>query len=376
MENNELRKLLNEANRNNRIKIRFDSTKNEKRKAYLEHYENYKRNKRPIDVYFTGSKSEIMQAIKLAKEIRDHRTIELIENKEDFQLADKSSKINFHNYAFKYANSKNDKNKKSYIDAIRSFAKVIDENCTLSKIDDSLIRKWIDNNKRLSPYTIKRYSVNLKAVFNNAIKEGLVKKNPFDSIQIKYPVRDIKFLTEEELKILIGTEMKYQNIKNAFLFSCFTGLRLSEIIRLTWSDFNEKDSRIKIYQSKTDNIIYNKIDSNALMIINEQKHLKVNSKDRIFKLPTYKYLRINIRNWIESAKISKKITFHCARHTFATLMISNDVPVEVVKEYLGHHDISTTMIYAKITNKLKDIAIEKLPKILKENSYWRENVFK
>ena len=112
-------------------------------------------------------------------------------------------------------------------------------------------------------------------------------------------------------------------------------------------------------------IILMKLHPTAFGIVNNQKELRKNSEDgKVFLLPidTGTINKV-IRNWMKSAGIKKEITYHCSRHTFATMCLTYDIDIYTVKKLLGHSDLKSTEIYAKLIDKKKDEAIEKLPQL-------------
>ena len=212
----------------------------------------------------------------------------------------------------------------------------------------------------VSPNTTSTYYSNFKAMLNIALKKNIISKNP--AIFIKNPSVKAKreFLVEIEIKKISNDTIINQNIKNAFLFSCFTGLRISDIKSLTWK--NVKEQRLEVLQKKTSDTLRMKISSSAQNILSAQRNGDKLS-DHIFRLPGEDAINKHIKRWILRNGIDKHITFHCARHTFATLCLTYDIDIYTVSKLLGHKDIKHTQIYAKIIDKKRDDAIDKLPNL-------------
>lgn len=164
-------------------------------------------------------------------------------------------------------------------------------------------------------------------------------------------------MTIDELKSLMQTDCKNENIKRAFLFSCLTGLRFSDVSKAKWSDLH-KDSenkfQIEYQMQKTKKLHYLSLSNEALKWLPEK-----GASDLIFQMPRNDHYNETLANWVKKAGITKKITFHCSRHTNATLNLTLGVPIEVVSKLLGHSKISTTQIYADIINKAKREAVDK-----------------
>ena len=171
------------------------------------------------------------------------------------------------------------------------------------------------------------------------------------------------YLTVEEIKKLSNTHCSHPVIKRAFLFSCLTGIRKGDISRLTWSDVQTQGqfTRIIFRQEKTDNVEYLDINSQASALLGERGL----SDEKIFKGFTNPMTISKIlTSWVKEAGIKKKITFHCARHTFAVMMLDLGTDIYTVSKLLGHKKLTTTQIYAKVLDKNKQQAVNKIPPIL------------
>lgn len=172
-----------------------------------------------------------------------------------------------------------------------------------------------------------------------------------------------EYLTHGELQVLSNTSCKYEVLKNAFIFSCLSGLRWSDINAMIWSEVRDEDngvSRVNFRQQKTDGVEYLYISSQARGLLGERKH----SSERVFKGLKYGAVYNNeIVRWCNRAGISKHITFHSARHTNALLLLENGADIYTVSKLLGHREIRTTSIYAKIVDKKMKEAANLIPEI-------------
>jgi len=211
--------------------------------------------------------------------------------------------------------------------------------------------------KPLSQNSCHSYYNKFRASLNQAFDEKIINENPAKRIKsIKQGETQREYLTQEELQALMNTECRYDVLKNAFLFSCFTGLRWSDINTLTWSKIHKFDAgyRIQFIQQKTKGVEYLDIPTNALQYIGE----KENPDDRVFIGLKYSaYMNTALARWILKAGITKQITFHCARHTYATFLLTKGVDIYTVSKMLGHKELKTTQIYAKIIDQKKRDAV-------------------
>ena len=170
-------------------------------------------------------------------------------------------------------------------------------------------------------------------------------------------------MTIEELKRLIGTECKYEIMKQAFLFSCLCGLRVSDIRKLKWSDLQKSGERIRIEikMQKTKEPLYLPISDEALKWLPQQNEAK--GDDLIFPLTHEGTINKILQKWAKDAGVIKHISFHVARHTHATMMLTLGADLYTVSKLLGHKNIATTQIYAKIVDKKKEEAISLIPNL-------------
>lgn len=204
------------------------------------------------------------------------------------------------------------------------------------------------------------------SVFNLAMKDGIIRINPTIGIErFKEPESEREFLTIEELRRLHETPPPDETLATAFFFSCLTGLRWGDIVNLTWGEVQESPSGVRIVfrQQKTGGLEYLDINGQAASLLGE----RAGDNEHVFVSLGGQYTaRTKIATWVRCAGINKHITFHCARHTFAVMMLDLGVDLYTVSKLLGHRDISTTQIYAKVLDKNKQAAVAKIPPIFKK----------
>ncbi|WP_309613993.1 site-specific integrase [Flavobacterium sp.] len=214
---------------------------------------------------------------------------------------------------------------------------------------------------KLSINSASSYFNIIKHTIHEAYRRRLIKDDYALRVKcIKMVDTNREYLTFEEVKDLIKTECRYEVLKRAFLFSCLTGLRWSDVHNLKWKDIRDRDGvpHIVFTQKKTKNAEVLPISSNAIELIGD----KGDDNDRVFIGLRYSaYFNTALLVWVTNAGIKKHITFHCARHTNAVLLLNNGVDIYVVSKMLGHKEIKTTAIYAKVMHKTKIDAVEKLP---------------
>ena len=220
--------------------------------------------------------------------------------------------------------------------------------------------------RQLSPNTRNTYFTRLAAALNKAVLDGLIATAPTKNFTRKHGNRPQQqaskreYLTESELKALINTDCKCKEIREAFLFSCMCGLRWSDINALRWQDIHTNGNvwQIETRMVKTQELLYLPLSEQAKAFIPERADKALS--DRVFTLPSlFKAERV-LKKWVESAGINKHITFHCGRHTFATLVITKGADVYTTRDLLGHTSVKTTEIYAEIVDAKKAEAVNLL----------------
>ena len=247
----------------------------------------------------------------------------------------------------------------------RSFYKLYSSNKKLpfKKLNESLIQGFKDYlfgpKSSLNGETPYDYYKRFKAIVNRAYKEGYIQKNPSDNVIVKKPKSSVKkhILTEDEIRLLAATECSHQEVKRAFLFSCFTGLGEKEIKSLKWG--NIRDGRIIINRAKNEEPINNKLPVSAISILG----LKGDREDLIFSLPSNTTVKKHLENWVKKSEIDKKITFYCGRHSFAVMLLVKGANLKTVADAMGHNDTSHTIKYLNYIDALKDKAMDGLVEI-------------
>ena len=215
-----------------------------------------------------------------------------------------------------------------------------------------------------------KYSI-LRSVLNDAVRKGYMDKNPMNDVPMvnrpKKPDTERDFLSADEVKRLISTPCTYRTLKHAFLFSCFTGLRKSDILGLTWNDLVSVGNKMLIYKriQKTQRWLSVPLSDQARRWLPERTEGEEDSQN-IFATMSNASLCVHLRDWVKKASISKHISFHSARHTFATLELSLGADLYTVSKLLGHTNISTTQVYAKIIDKQKEEAISLIDNAFRE----------
>lgn len=208
----------------------------------------------------------------------------------------------------------------------------------------------------------------LNGALNKAVREGLLPNNPMKSIAAKEKFQpnesEREYLSLHELKRAAETDCPNPEVKKAFMFSCLIGLRLSDVRALTWKKIltapDGKRRFVRMKMQKTQKLLDVPLSEEALSYLNPRD----NNERPIFILPNTTNVNLNIAKWMQAAGIEKHVSYHCSRHTFATSLLTLGVDIYTVSKLLGHANVATTAIYAKIVDAKKTEAIGLMDKFL------------
>lgn len=227
---------------------------------------------------------------------------------------------------------------------------------------------YLKIDKNCGHNTTIKYIKNFKKIIRNAVNNGWIKKDPFVNIKLKSKKVDKEFLTENELFLLINKKFsieRLEQVKDVFLFGCFTGLAYSDLKELTLDNvvLDEKGKLwVHTHRKKTDIASHIPLLLTPKMIIEKYKnnpYCQLNNK----LLPVYSNQKMNgyLKEISTICGIQKKLTSHIARYTFATTVtLNNDIPIESVSKMLGHSSIKMTQHYATLLDKKVGQDMEKI----------------
>lgn len=259
--------------------------------------------------------------------------------------------------------------RKAWNNAIKHFREYAGEGITFQDINNDFcneFRSYLQT--KVNDYTTCTYFSIFKRMLNIATAKGIYIISPAHQIRNVKPETNRDFLTLEELRKLKDTEMLEKrktmspDVIRAFLFACYTGLRISDIINLKWENVVDKDF-LNIKVTKTKRFLKNKLNETAKDILDEQKS-EYPEREYIFRLPKGgNNINLHLKRWTEQAGITKHVTFHTARHTAACLSISGGNSLFATSKILGHSATKTTEIYAKLIDEEKYKAMDNFPKL-------------
>ena len=368
------------------VRIREKKLANGRIRLYLDIYKDGKRSYEFLDKYLYPETSEEITKLNLttrneAEQIALVRNNELLLENSPAIKASTRSKMLLADWLKIYGNKKlkngqSDSRSQSVQSLTKHLIAYKGDKVVMSDVDKKFCLGFIQYLKTaktsrgaMHPNTAKFYLNVLTCALNDAVRNEVIPSNPIQSIGADEKIKGDKssrcYLDIEEVQALIKTECVNEQIKSAFLFSCFCGLRFGDVRNLKWSDIRKTENgyRLNIVMQKTRDIKTDDLSDEALHWLPDRGNAK--DGDNIFTLPSLAYVELTLKSWALAAGIKKNVTFHVARHTFATMMLTLGADIYTTSKLLGHKDIKVTQIYAEIVDKKKHEAVNLVNGIFK-----------
>jgi len=229
----------------------------------------------------------------------------------------------------------------------------------IRKIDHAFITGYeffLRTEKEISEISVAKYMKHFRKIVNLSLAHRWIEYNPFVFYKNKAKAKDKEFLSKDELSRIADKEFgieRLDRVKDIFLFSCYTGLSYADVKKLTRSEIKKgNDGKLWIFTNREKN----EIASNVPLLSTPKKlmdkyedHPDCKLKGMVLPVLSNQKMNSYLKEIADQCSINKLLTFHIARHTFATTVtLSNNVPIETVSKMLGHKDLKTTQHYAKV----------------------------
>jgi integrase len=339
------------------------------RREHLKMY-IFKRARSPVDKKHNADTLLIAEQIRQNKDNQINKPEVYTEYERALLRSKELGQQSFIEYFKRLADKRKNSNHDNWISCYNYLVAFTNENLRFDEISEKfcndfkeylLTRQSIKSTKvTLAQNSALSYFNKFKAALKQAYNDEYFQANINMKIKsIKAAETHRNFLSYEELNLLAKTPCENPLLKNAALFSALTGFRFSDIVKLKWSEilFIENDGYyIKFRQQKTGGTEMMPVSIQAHQLLGERKEDSknvfptINDRDRYYYFPM----------WAAKAGIKRRITFHCLRHTYATLQLSRGADIYTVSKLLGHRDLKTTQIYAKVIDKVKRQATENI----------------
>lgn len=329
----------------------------------------YEKPKTPIDKQHNKENLKIGESIRQKREnFLNKPEIYSQYEKEQLRLKELSEQC-FIEYFTKLANKRKASNHDNWVSALNYLDTFTNGSLKFADLNQKFLEGFKEhllttksnrsNKTTLSQNSAASYFTKVKAALKQAYEDGILQTDLNAKVKpIKAAETRREYLTLEELNMLVKTPCNDVLLKRAALFSALTGLRFSDIQKMTWGELEHINGQgyfLNFNQKKTKGVEVLPISEQAYSFTEGAENPKDMPKDKpVFEELKYSaYLNKHLFQWIGAAGVTKDITFHCFRHTFATLQLFNGTDIYTVSKMLGHKDLKTTQVYAKIVDEAK-----------------------
>lgn len=356
------------------VQLRKKALSNGKISLYLDLYNGEQRKyeflklylyKRPKDVLEKDHNKEVQ---KTAENIRAKRELEMGAEENGVSPSTKI-KANFLAYYEQYLNAYTKKDGRMMQGVFVHFKEFATDRGLISKdylsaksVNEGVCRDflaYLESRDGLNGDTPYDYFVRFKKVLKHAVRDKIMTKNPAQDVTSKRSDKIVQkdVLTFEEVQLLAKAHCGNAEVKRAFLFACNTGLRFCDVKALKWS--NIQGGTLKVQQQKTGHYVLINLNKSAQKLLGAVGK----AEELVFTLPSHTGLLKVLRYWTVRAGITKKVTFHVARHSFATNLLIHGADLNTASSLLGHTSLTHTQKYTRIVESLKQNAVNQLPEI-------------
>lgn len=316
------------------------------------------------------------ETLELAKKIAFERGQQLLEDAEGYRLK-KNRDLNFHDWMQSYYESYTKADKRHIKRACQVFRDFLGDTPEYSKFAKNIKPQQLTKDMVITftEYLQNRFTGQgphtlygrFKKIIKSAVEHDVLRKNPCTGVVIKIDtgvlVKDV--LSLDEMKQLIGTQYAGQNpdVRRAFIFCLYTGVRFCDVKELTYGNVDFSNRLLQFEQAKVK--AHSRASGVAIPLNDGLLELigKGSCNELIFKLPSHTMCLKALRHWTARAGISKHITWHCARHSFATNILTQGADIKTVASLLGHSGLSQTEKYVRAVDERKKAAINSLPEL-------------
>lgn len=344
------------------------------------------RRKENLNLYLIASprtpidRNHNKETLQLAKKIRQEREQELLESKEGYRLK-KDRKVNFLDYFQAYIYNYTKKDIRMMQIALQRFKDFLNDTPEYKKFASRIKPEQISRDmiEAFTEYLqsrsvgegAKSIYQRFKKVIKYAIEHDVMMKNPCTGIVIKVDEEILRkdILSPDEIQQLIATHYEHENpnIRRAFIFCLYCGLRFCDVKDLTFANVDYSNKLLKFEQNKTKGHSANSgviipLNDGLLHLIGKPQQAE-NNNSLIFPLPSYEMCLKALKRWVKRAGINKHISWHCARHSFAVNILNNGANIKTVASLLGHSGLKHTEKYTRAIDSLKQDAINSLPEL-------------
>lgn len=330
----------------------------------LDYYHNRQRVREFLKIQILPSDPNAKEKIRLAEKIRAQRELDL-DNEHLGFISPGKRHLDFFVFFDVFVKRTHRKDKRVFHAVLAHLKKFSGKSILpASAITEKFCRDFrMHLSKHLNGETPFDYFKVFIRILNEAVRERVFAVSPAKNVTNPRPISkhlSKEVLTDEELKTLFVTPCFNDQVKRAFLFCCFTGLRAVDVKELRWKNIDVKNKMFRFSQSKTGVRMFPPLSVTAIKLLGPEGL----AAEKVFDLGTQEGVNKSLKVWVNNAKIKKHITFHCARHTFGTSLLVHGTDLKTASELLGHTTTRETEKYTHISEKMKRKAVDSLPDLI------------
>ena len=342
------------------------------------------RKKESLKLYLTANprtpvqRQQNKETIELTKKIRREREQQFLENREGYRLK-KDSKVNFLDFYQSYYDQYTKKDSRMikiagdrFKDFLAKYHPINSNYIRPDAIDHEMMVKFAEYlQTRSVGEGAKSILQRFKKVIRYAVEKGVMAKDPCKGVSCVVDDQVLKkdILSLEEIEKLIDThyENEAPNVRNAFIFCLYTGMRFCDVKDLKYSNIDYSNKLLRFEQDKTKghsarSWVTIPLNDGLLNLVGKPADGQT-KESLIFNLASYESCCKSVKRWVKRAGIDKHISWHCARHSFAVNILNNGANIKTVASLLGHSGLKHTEKYTRAVDKLKEDAINSLPEL-------------
>lgn len=328
----------------------------------------------------TMERQQNKETLEVAKRLRFERGQQLLEDAEGYRLR-RDRDVNFLDWMEAYYNAYTKADKRHIKRARTVFIDFLNATPEYAKFANRIKPQQLTKEMMVAftEYLQGRFVgegahtlyARFKKIIKSAVEADVMRKNPCNGVVIKIDNGTLKkdVLSVEEVNQMIATHYSGENpnIRRAFIFSCYCGLRWCDVKDLTFANVDYANKRLIFEQAKTKghssaSSVVIPLNDGLLSLIGRPT-AESNRDEVIFPLPSHNMCLKALRHWTKRAGIEKHITWHCARHSFAVNILNNGANIKTVASLLGHSGLKHTEKYTRAVDSLKEAAINSLPEL-------------
>lgn len=350
------------------VKLRIKKLADGNGSYYLDWFQNGKRHYEYLKLYTVLSdrptkeeREANKESLKLAQQIRNQRENQLIAEPQGVTPAAKRKQ----SVIAYFENNTTSKSGEQMLEHLKAY--LPNKSIQIQNLNKDLVQGFSDYlSEKLNGNTANGYFSKFRTTIKRAIAEKILPSDILlDIVSPEKQETIVSYLTTEEIAQIAKSDLN-PKVKKVFLFSCFTGLRFSDIKNLTWENITD-DFKLQFSQQKTQtrkgkqtSVTLIPMNPQAIALLGERQADEM----KVFEVPLQQTCDKALKNIAKKLNIKKTLHFHIARHSFGVILLENDVDIYKVSKLLGHKSVQTTIKhYANITDKGAREAIDSFPEI-------------